>query len=102
MSSQNCAKCGKPFSKIQPSRFAYCKKCSIVHDVLTELLSAQEQHQPMNSFHEGYAVLLEEVEELWDEIKTKNKSIKNIHNEAIQVAAVAIRIIHDLIEKESE
>ena len=38
---------------------------------------------PQNSPHEGYAVLLEEVDELWDEME-----------EALQVVAMAIKYIH--------
>ena len=47
---------------------------------------------PLSSDHEGYGVLMEEVEELWAEIKNKTPNRKNIRAEAIQVAAVALRI----------
>jgi NTP pyrophosphatase (non-canonical NTP hydrolase) len=44
--------------------------------------------------HEGYAVMLEEVDELWDEIKKKQKDYDLLKQkkEAIQVAAMAVRI----------
>ena len=59
-----------------------------------EARRAVEEHHGFASFHEGYAVLKEEVEELWDEIKLKaaNRSRKRIHDEAIQVAAMALEI----------
>ncbi len=48
-----------------------------------------------NSRHEGYAILKEEVDELWDEIK-RNGSKRDLQSEAVQVAAVAIRFIQEL------
>jgi NTP pyrophosphatase (non-canonical NTP hydrolase) len=49
--------------------------------------------------HEGYAVLLEEVDELWDEIKKnqKNYDLLAQKKEAIQVAAMAVRICVELL-----
>ncbi len=46
------------------------------------------------SFHEGYGVLKEEYEELWDEIKVKMRDRDRgaIVHEAIQVAASALEI----------
>ena len=49
-----------------------------------------------NSFHEGYAVIKEELDELWDEIKSKERTLTNMRKEAIQVAVTAIRFIQDL------
>ncbi len=42
------------------------------------------------SRHEFYAVLLEEVEELWDAIKTDAPS-PNVRAELVQVAAMCLR-----------
>ena len=52
------------------------------------------EHGGFASFHEGYAVLKEEVEELWAEIKANgaNRDRRRIHDEAIQVAAMALEI----------
>jgi hypothetical protein len=46
---------------------------------------------PQHSAHEGYAVLLEEVDELWDEIKANLGHTTSAQKEAIQVAAMALR-----------
>lgn len=48
--------------------------------------------------HEGYAVMLEEVDELWDEIKKKQKDYDLLKQkkEAIQIAAMAVRIAVEL------
>ena len=53
-----------------------------------------------NSLHEGYAVLLEEVEELWDEIKKKDRfrDYPNMIIESAQIASMAIKMIHTINE----
>lgn len=59
--------------------------------VQAELISARKQHAKQNSLHEGYAVLLEEVEEFWEEVR-KRRSARNpvaILEELVQVAAMA-------------
>lgn len=48
-----------------------------------------------NSAHEGYAVLLEEVDELWDEVKKNPRNATAMRTEAIQVAAMAMRFLID-------
>jgi hypothetical protein len=72
-----------------------------------ELTEAREKYGAFNSTHEAYAVLIEEVNELWDVIKEKNKAgndnsiealekkQKMIH-ELIQIAAIAQRTIEEL------
>jgi|ERR1700722_20838219 len=66
----------------------------IVREVLAELDRATALHGPFHSSHEGWAVLLEEVEELWDEIRA-NDPVK-ARKEAIQVAAMALRYLMDI------
>jgi len=54
------------------------------------------KHKPFNSPHEGYAVILEELDELWDEVRAWQPADKNraeMRKEAIHVAAMAIRFI---------
>ena len=48
------------------------------------------------NFHEAYAVILEEVDELWDEIKKKEHDKGAIRKEAIQAAAMLVRLITEL------
>lgn len=63
-------------------------------DALIELYSAQTKHPtPFHSHHEGYAVLLEEVDELWEQIKRQGKDPAAIRKEAVQVAAMALRFL---------
>ena len=45
--------------------------------------------------HEGYAILLEEVDELWDEVKGKRdpETMARMKKEAVQVGAMAVRFL---------
>lgn len=60
---------------------------------------ATDLHEPMHSLHEGYAVLEEEVDELWDEIKKRptERDKTRIQAECVQVAAMAMRMMTDLM-----
>ncbi len=72
-------------------------KLSIVMEsVRQEVLKAQAQHASMHSSHEGYAVILEELDELWDEVKANRGVEEAGMKEAVQVAAMACRYILDL------
>lgn len=62
--------------------------------VRAEIERAALKHPPFNSRHEGYSVLLEEVDELWDDVKADRHHPAII--EAIQVAAMGVRFISDL------
>ena len=71
----------------------------IIDDLLdavrTEFLNAFDKFGKFNNAHEGYAVLLEELDELWDEIK--NRQDKGyMFAEAKQVAAMAVRFMYDV------
>lgn len=59
--------------------------------VLAELCRAEELFPDFNSPHEGYAVLKEELDEAWDEIK--NNDEERTREEMIQVAAMAIKFL---------
>lgn len=68
-------------------------------------LEAIEAHtrwpKSSSSAHEGYAVLLEEVDELWDHVKTKQskRDLAAMRKEAIQVAAMALRFAADGVDE---
>jgi hypothetical protein len=62
--------------------------------VRKELVRATKLHpRPFNSAHEGWAVIWEELDEMWDEVRANNKVLAR--EEAIQVAAMAVRFILD-------
>lgn len=78
----------------------YSKLDSILDFIKHEFNTATKKFGTFNNAHEGYAVLLEEVDELWEAIKLKQSNPKRlnlIQKEAIQVSAMAIRIIYDCI-----
>ncbi len=74
---------------------------ALINDVWRELRDACVSYPPMASAHEGYAVLLEEVDELWDEVKKKpaNQDPARLRAEVIQVAAMALRFALDVCER---
>jgi hypothetical protein len=61
--------------------------------IKNEYERATRLHGPFNSPHEGYGVLKEEVDELWDDIKN-NRNAQS-REEAIQVAAMCLRFLMD-------
>jgi broad specificity phosphatase PhoE len=62
----------------------------------TELRKARNKFPDFNSPHEGYAVIAEEVEELWEHVKANTGRSEDALEEAIQVAAMALRYALDL------
>ncbi len=61
-----------------------------------ELFEAVRQFPPFNSPHEGYAVIREELEELWEHAKSNTGLSPEALQEAIQVATMAVRYFIDL------
>jgi hypothetical protein len=61
-----------------------------------ELDSARRTFPDFHNGHEGYAVIREEVDELWDGVKQKGTSRYALAREALQVAAMGLRFIEDL------
>lgn len=64
--------------------------------IYKEIKRAKKKHgdKPFNSHHEGYAVLLEEVDELWIEVKADR--IQDSVEESTHVGAMAARYIAEL------
>lgn len=77
-------------------------KPSTFDSLIAELNFAREHFPPFNSAHEGYAILLEEVDELWDEVKRSpsKRDYAKMRAEAIQVAAMALRLTEDTCDYE--
>jgi len=71
-----------------------------VSSIVEEYLRASKKFGAMASAHEGYAVILEELDELWDEIKNQIQDKEAIRSEAIQVGAMALRFLVDVCELE--
>ena len=69
-----------------------------VDEAVHELDRASSLHPPLGNPHEGYAVILEELDELWDEVKASKPGSDRaaMRREAIQVAAMALRFVRDV------
>jgi NTP pyrophosphatase (non-canonical NTP hydrolase) len=67
-----------------------------------ELMDASAKWPPFNSAHEGFAVLAEEVDELWDHVKVnqKRRDLPAMRKEALQVAAMALRFALDVCDEQ--
>jgi hypothetical protein len=72
-----------------------------VVEVIQELGEATNKFGSFASTHEGYAVIKEELDELWDKVKV-NASKEELRGEAKQVAAMGIRFMIDLCFEEEE
>lgn len=72
-----------------------------LRDVEVEVRSAMKTNSPMHSLHEGYAVILEEMDELKTEVwKNPRKHPDRralARKEAVQVAAMVVRLLHDVL-----
>lgn len=73
-------------------------------EVREEFTRATEQHGMFNSAHEGWAVIYEELDELWDEVrkKRKNRDPKAMRAECVQIAAMAMKFALSCCMKESK
>lgn len=68
---------------------------AVAQEILAEYLRAKKKFPAnLNSRHEGYGILAEEFDELWDDIKADN--IGPDYKEAIQVGAMALRYVLEL------
>lgn len=69
----------------------------ILKDVDFELVRALK-HGEFASAHEGYAVILEEMDELKEHVwmKQPNRDIGKMRKEAVQIAAMAVKFIRML------
>jgi len=76
----------------------------LISEVIEEHEFAISNFPPFRSPHEGYAIILEEVEELKGEIfkHQKIRDVIKMRKEALQVATMAIRFIIDICDKKDK
>jgi hypothetical protein len=74
------------------------RRVEVSQVVLEELDRASQKFPSFHSLHEGYAIILEELEELKAEIfkHVEDRDRNRICKEAVQVAAMAQRFLVDL------
>jgi hypothetical protein len=78
------------------AEFGGLSNFTVAREIAQSFAKARKKHAPMRGPHEGYAVLLEEVDELWDEVKKWQPDFSNreqMRKEALHVAAMAMAFI---------
>ena len=80
------------FNYLNRDELAY--RASLVTEIYRELDRAMSEYGPFHSAHEGYAVLLEELDEVWDEIKKDDS--KRAREELVQVGAMVLKLLRFL------
>lgn len=65
-------------------------------EAVDELAAAMTRFDSMASPHEGWAVIQEEVDELWERVKANDGRGPEARQEAIQIAAMALRYVVDV------
>lgn len=80
------------------SNYGYTAVMTACGDVMDELLAAVDKFPPFNSAHEGFAALKEEVDELWEQVRSKQgaRDVDKMDRETVQVAAMALRFLLDV------
>lgn len=68
----------------------------LLDEVAAELDRARSKFPRFNSPHEGWAVIREELDELWEHVCANDGRGERAFAEAIQIAAMAVRYAHDL------
>lgn len=67
-----------------------------LNQIYAELHRGCSNFESFNSAHEGYAVIKEELDELWEEVKKND--LGRSREEAVQLAAMAIRFLVDVYD----
>lgn len=81
---------GKYFEKVD----------TVLYEIREEIERAKNMYpNDFHNQHEAYAVILEEIDELWTEIKKnqKNYDLAAQDKEATQAAAMLVRLIVELL-----
>lgn len=72
---------------------------NVLADLRAEVAKARTKHPPINSPHEGWAVIREELDpELWEHVCGNTGRTVAARQEALQIAAMGVQYILDLID----
>ena len=72
----------------------------LLQDIAEEHDRAVDSFGAFHNAHEGWAVIHEEMDELWEAVKMnqdKPERILKLEEEAVQVAAMALRFLMDVV-----
>lgn len=73
---------------------------ALAEEIAMEARRGMAKFAAFNSPHEGKSVIEEELDELWEHVKANTGRSADARQEAIQVAAMALRYAHDLCGSE--
>ena len=76
--------------------------CSSDLAIREEVEFAQRKFPEYNSSHEGYSIIAEEVDELWELVKAHSHDWKQEYLEAKQIACTAIRYMQMCAKHDKE
>jgi hypothetical protein len=79
------------YKTMQLDRKEGVEMLNIEKDVKDEIKKAESKFAEYNSYHEEFAIIMIEVDELWDLVKAKAIAPKQHYDEAKQIACTAIR-----------
>ena len=68
-------------------------------EVADEYRRARLRHDPMHSGHEGWAVIREELDELWELVRADQSHTMAAYIEAKQIAAMAVAFMVEVAEQ---
>ena len=73
------------------------------YEFAQELARARSRFPAMASAHEGYAVILEELDELWDIVKQKQseRDYADMRKEVIQLGAMVLAFLTEIVDTEN-
>lgn len=74
----------------------------IAMEIAAEVCRAERKHPPLNSPHEAWSVIFEELEELREHVRADTGRSAEARKEAIQVAAMGLRYVFNLIPSDPE
>lgn len=74
----------------------------IINDIKKEVQFAESKFAAYNSSHEGYAIIAEELDELWDLVKGHSHDYKSEYHEAKQIACTVIRYMQMCAKHDKE
>lgn len=72
---------------------------TILYDKIEAEVNRAKMHgDQFASLHEAYAMILEELDEVWDITRQKRRyrSVDDLHKEFIQIAAMAVKALYSL------
>lgn len=77
-------------------REATSRRMRLLAVIDQELDRATSRFDRFNSPHEGWAVIREELDELWEHVKGNTGRDEDAMIEAVQIATMALRYVYDL------